>query len=115
MSDHFDPYHVWLGIPPEESAAGRPNHYRLLGLRLFETNADATTVAAYAGYDAGSRRAQTTSNATASRIQRTWSPVPTRLPSSNPRVARSRVESGLANDPFSWSLVCTEYGRNGSE
>src|SRR5262245_59519743 len=37
MSDHFDPYHVWLGIPPEEQP---PNHYRLLGLRLFETNAD---------------------------------------------------------------------------
>ena len=38
--DHFDPYHVWLGIPPEESAGGRPNYYRLLGLRLFETNPD---------------------------------------------------------------------------
>src|SRR5437764_9036048 len=37
MSDHFDPYHVWLGIPPEEQP---PNHYRLLGLRLFEANAD---------------------------------------------------------------------------
>jgi hypothetical protein len=33
----FDPYHVWLGIPPEEQPA---NHYRLLGLRAFESNAD---------------------------------------------------------------------------
>ena len=37
MSDQFDPYHVWLGIPPEEQP---PNHYRLLGLRPLETNAD---------------------------------------------------------------------------
>src|SRR5262245_7098952 len=37
MSDHFDPYHVWLGIPPEEQP---PNHYRLLGLRLMESDAD---------------------------------------------------------------------------
>src|SRR4029079_17795349 len=37
MSEQFDPYHVWLGIPPEEQP---PNHYRLLGLRPFETNAD---------------------------------------------------------------------------
>ncbi len=37
MSNDFDPYHVWLGIPPEEQP---PNHYRLLGLRPFEANAD---------------------------------------------------------------------------
>src|SRR5437868_14279186 len=40
MSEHFDPYYVWLGIPPEESAQGGPNHYRLLGLRPLESNAD---------------------------------------------------------------------------
>jgi len=40
MSEHFDPYYVWLGIPPEESTGGGQNHYRLLGLRLFESNAD---------------------------------------------------------------------------
>lgn len=34
----FDPYHGWLGIRPEESASGGPNHYRLLGLALFEDN-----------------------------------------------------------------------------
>lgn len=33
MANSFDPYHVWLGIPPEEQP---PNHYRLLGLTLFE-------------------------------------------------------------------------------
>ncbi|MBC7354407.1 MAG: hypothetical protein H5U08_18785, partial [Thermogutta sp.] len=31
----FDPYHVWLGIPPHE----RPiSYYRLLGLRPFESD-----------------------------------------------------------------------------
>ncbi len=33
MSEAFDPYHKWLGIPPEEQPA---SHYRLLGLRRFE-------------------------------------------------------------------------------
>ena len=33
----FDAYHKWLGIPPSE----RPvNHYRLLGLALFEDDVD---------------------------------------------------------------------------
>lgn len=31
--ERFDPYHTWLGIPPEEQP---PNLYRLLGVRLFE-------------------------------------------------------------------------------
>jgi len=35
MSHGFDPYHTWLGIPAEEQP---PNHYRLLGLRLFESD-----------------------------------------------------------------------------
>jgi formylglycine-generating enzyme required for sulfatase activity len=35
MAEPFDPYHVWLGIPPRE----RPvNHYRLLAIELFESN-----------------------------------------------------------------------------
>ena len=29
----IDPYHLWLGIPPQSQPA---DHYRLLGLRLFE-------------------------------------------------------------------------------
>ena len=33
----FDPYHEWLGIPPDEQPA---NHYRLLGLELFEEDRD---------------------------------------------------------------------------
>ena len=37
MAADFNPYHVWLSIPPEEQP---PNLYRLLGLRLFETNGD---------------------------------------------------------------------------
>jgi hypothetical protein len=37
MAEKFDPYHVWLGIPPEEQP---PNHYRLLGVRPFEPNPD---------------------------------------------------------------------------
>ncbi|MBC8350770.1 MAG: hypothetical protein H8E66_02205 [Planctomycetes bacterium] len=43
MSDSFDPYHVWLGIPPEEQP---PDHYRLLGLRQFEENRDVISHAA---------------------------------------------------------------------
>lgn len=36
MSESFDPYYTWLGIRPEE----RPiNHYRLLGITLFEQDA----------------------------------------------------------------------------
>lgn len=35
MSDAFDPYYEWLGIPPKDQPA---NHYRLLGIELFETN-----------------------------------------------------------------------------
>jgi formylglycine-generating enzyme required for sulfatase activity len=35
MSDHFDPYHRWLGIPPEDQP---PNHYRLLGLNPSESD-----------------------------------------------------------------------------
>jgi len=31
------PYHKWLGIPPEEQP---PNHYRLLGVPQFESDAD---------------------------------------------------------------------------
>lgn len=35
MSDKFDPYYEWLGIPPKDQP---PNHYRLLGIELFEAN-----------------------------------------------------------------------------
>ena len=37
MAAAMDPYHRWLGIPPEEQPA---HHYRLLGIRLFEDDAD---------------------------------------------------------------------------
>jgi hypothetical protein len=37
MSPTFDPYYVWLGIPPDEQP---PTLYRLLGVRPFETDAD---------------------------------------------------------------------------
>src|SRR5687767_1347207 len=43
MGNAFDPYHKWLGIPPEEQP---PNHYRLLGIRLFESDADVIESAA---------------------------------------------------------------------
>jgi hypothetical protein len=33
----FDAYYKWLGIPPEEQP---PNHYRLLGIPLFEADPD---------------------------------------------------------------------------
>ena len=35
MSEEFDPYHEWLGIPASEQP---PHHYRLLGIQLFEEN-----------------------------------------------------------------------------
>jgi DNA-directed RNA polymerase subunit RPC12/RpoP len=37
MPDPFDPYHKWLGIRDAERP---PNHYRLLGLELFENDLD---------------------------------------------------------------------------
>ncbi|MBM4091854.1 MAG: hypothetical protein FJ276_20860 [Planctomycetes bacterium] len=35
--EQFDPYHQWLGIPPEEQP---PHHYRLLGIKVLEDNVD---------------------------------------------------------------------------
>ncbi len=35
MAEDFDPYYLWLAIPPSEQPA---NHYRLLGVPLFEEN-----------------------------------------------------------------------------
>lgn len=43
MSNGFDPYLQWLGIPPAEQP---PHHYRLLGVRMFENNAQAIDQAA---------------------------------------------------------------------
>jgi hypothetical protein len=43
MADDFDPYYQWLGISPKHQPA---NHYRLLGLELFEANADVISTAA---------------------------------------------------------------------
>jgi hypothetical protein len=40
---NFDPYHKWLAIPPQEQP---PNHYRLLGLSLFEADLDVIDAAA---------------------------------------------------------------------
>ena len=42
MPEEFDPYYLWLGIPPEEQP---PNHYRLLGLRQFEDNREVISYA----------------------------------------------------------------------
>ena len=43
MQEEFDPYHKWLGIPPEEQPA---NHYRLLAINLFEADLDVIESAA---------------------------------------------------------------------
>ncbi|MDO4575274.1 MAG: hypothetical protein Q4D98_08680 [Planctomycetia bacterium] len=43
MSDNFNPYYEWLGIPTEEMPA---NHYRLLGIQEFEENAKVISNAA---------------------------------------------------------------------
>lgn len=37
MSEPFDPYRIWLGIPAEQQP---PNHYQLLGIGTFESNPD---------------------------------------------------------------------------
>ena len=42
-SHDFDPYYKWLGIPPELQPA---DHYRLLGLRLFEEDPEVIAIAA---------------------------------------------------------------------
>jgi hypothetical protein len=43
MPEDFDPYYQWLGISPKYQPA---THYRLLGLELFESNADVISTAA---------------------------------------------------------------------
>jgi hypothetical protein len=43
MSDAFDPYYTWLGIPPEDQP---PDCYRLLGLQKYEDNVDVISHAA---------------------------------------------------------------------
>src|SRR6187401_3438240 len=37
MSEPFDPYRKWLGIPPKDQP---PHHYRLLGIATFEDDPD---------------------------------------------------------------------------
>ena len=39
----FDPLHKWLGIPPDEQP---PNHYRLLGITVYENDPDVIDAAA---------------------------------------------------------------------
>ena len=43
MGQTFDPYHKWLGIPPEEQP---PNHYRLLAIKDLEADPDVIQAAA---------------------------------------------------------------------
>ncbi|MDO4570589.1 MAG: hypothetical protein Q4D38_09420 [Planctomycetia bacterium] len=43
MANEFDPYRKWLGIPPSEQP---PNHYRLLGIPLYESDVDVISNAA---------------------------------------------------------------------
>jgi hypothetical protein len=43
MPEGFDPYHKWLGIRPKDQP---PNHYRLLGIELFENDLDVIASAA---------------------------------------------------------------------
>ena len=43
MADSFDAYHQWLGIAPRDQP---PNHYRLLGIDLYEEGANVIDSAA---------------------------------------------------------------------
>ena len=40
MSDDFNPYHKWLGIPLKDQPA---DYYRLLGVTQFESDPDVIT------------------------------------------------------------------------
>ena len=40
MNQPFDPYHQWLGISPKDQP---PNHYRLLGIDVFDLQFDMQT------------------------------------------------------------------------
>ena len=64
-STGFDPYHKWLGIPPEEQP---PNHYRLLGLPPFEADLDVIDAAAKAR---SGRRAERANAPPDERVRRT--------------------------------------------
>lgn len=41
--DEFDPYYKWLSIPPKDQP---PHHYRLLGIEVFESDAEVIEAAA---------------------------------------------------------------------
>ncbi|MBC7856388.1 MAG: hypothetical protein IAF94_23400 [Pirellulaceae bacterium] len=62
MAEAFDPYYIWLGIPPEEQPA---DYYRLLGIRRFENNEEVIANAAdqrvrhLRSVQAGKRQAET--------------------------------------------------------
>ncbi|MCH5377756.1 MAG: LamG domain-containing protein, partial [Planctomycetes bacterium] len=43
MTESFDPYYRWLGIPPKDQP---PNYYRLLGIEIFEDERDVIDAAA---------------------------------------------------------------------
>jgi hypothetical protein len=43
VAKEIDPYYEWLGIPPKDQP---PNHYRLLGIELFESNRNVIDTAA---------------------------------------------------------------------
>ena len=43
MAENFDPYYKWLGIPPKYQP---PDHYRLLGIEIFESDPEVIEVSA---------------------------------------------------------------------
>lgn len=43
MSEKFNPYHQWLGIPPKDQPT---NYYRLLGVEIYESSSDVIASAA---------------------------------------------------------------------
>src|SRR5437764_14880749 len=43
MSEPFDPYYKWLGIPPSQQP---PTHYRLLGIEALESDREVIDSAA---------------------------------------------------------------------
>jgi len=67
MSPAFDPYHVWLGIPPQEQP---PDHYRLLGIARFEDDPEVIEQAAERQLDFLRQQLMTPHREVAQRLQK---------------------------------------------
>ena len=91
-----------------------PSAYRSNESRFDDVTAEARLTALNHVYAAGSRRAPSTTSATATAIHTTWSPVPTVRPWIRPSSAPEIELMGLVNDPLSEARVWTLNGNHPS-